>query len=124
MTTPFSDDSVFPRLGPPVPASPDGADYQLRSERALWERRASVASDVSSELIDAVENLRDVARFNHFGKCKEGEDFFNGLTLALNSLSSQWTEQSSRADALSLASTRAAREIEDTDSSGAGNLGS
>ncbi|MGV6991260.1 hypothetical protein ACUY3U_07320 [Gordonia amicalis] len=77
---------------------------------------------MSSELIDAIENLRDAARYNYFGKCNEGEDFFTGLTVALNSLTSQWTEQSSRADALSVACTRAAGEIEDADSSGAANL--
>ncbi|MDV7102681.1 hypothetical protein R4227_21920 [Gordonia amicalis] len=122
MSTPFSDDSLLPKPAPAMPVSPHGGEYLLRSERALWERRAAVASDVSSQLIEAIEKLRDAARYNHFGKCNEGEDFFTGLTLVLNSLTSQWTEQSSRADELSLACTRAAGDIEDADSSGAARL--
>jgi hypothetical protein len=122
VTTPFSDDSVFPRLGPPVPPSSDGADYQLRSERALWERRAEVARDAAKELSAAKRLLSGSGRTNKLGECTEGRDVTKAVRSAIESLSAELTDQALRATALSEQCSSAVSSFEDVDARGAASI--
>lgn len=67
MSTPFSDDSLLPKPAPAMPVSPHGDEYLLRSARAQWERRATVAADAASELKKAFNSLSAPIEANHSG---------------------------------------------------------
>ncbi|GAB84038.1 hypothetical protein GORBP_028_00420 [Gordonia rubripertincta NBRC 101908] len=119
MTTPFSDDSLLPSAAPAMPASPHGDEYQLRSERALWERRAAVAVDVAAALDTAFSDLKPVGKSNHLGDCVEGRDVTAGLRRAVISLSADIAAYANQATDLARQCRTAATEFESTDLAGA-----
>lgn len=122
MSTPFSDDSLLPRPVPAMPVSPHGDEYLLRSERALWERRAAVAADAASELTDAYNLLSAPIESNHFGDCVEGDRFFEGLVSAVSMLADQCRNHATRASLLGKQCRDAGAQIESVDREGAANL--
>lgn len=122
MTTPFSEDSLLPKPAPAMPVSPHGHEYLLRSERALWERRAAVAGDAAVELAKAKRLLAGAGRTNKLGECTEGRDVTRAVRSVIESLSAQLTDQTLQAKALSEQCRSAASEFEDTDARGAVNL--
>ena len=102
-----------------MPVSPHGRDYVLRAERAQWERRASVATRVRTELDGALRELNRALTVNHFGDCTEGKDVFAGAQRALARLSEQVTDHANTADELSRQCISAADQIEQADRGGA-----
>ncbi|MCR5976576.1 hypothetical protein GDN83_02190 [Gordonia jinghuaiqii] len=122
MTTPFSDDSLLPKAAPPMPVSPHGEATVLRSEHALWQRRAGVAAEVAAELARATRLLEGSARNNRFGDCIEGQQFTSSLRGALSSLSEQWRTLAINTDVLSDQCLVASSEIEHADSQGAADI--
>ncbi|GAB98517.1 hypothetical protein GONAM_02_00390 [Gordonia namibiensis NBRC 108229] len=102
-----------------MPSSPDGADYQLRSERALWEKRADVAAEVAATLDGAFFDLKSVGKSNHLGDCVEGRDVTAGLRRAITALSTDIAAQANRASDLAHQCRGAATDFEATDVAGA-----
>lgn len=119
MTTPFSDDSILPKPGPSTPASPHGDEYLLRSERALWERRAAVAADAAADLAKANSVLGNVGRANYLGDCVEGISVYDGLTAAVTSLKKELFAQVGLARDLGSQCEIAASTFENADREGA-----
>lgn len=119
MTTPFSDDSLLPKAAPAMPASPHGCEYLLRSERALWERRAAVAADAAADLAKANSDLGNIGRANYLGDCVEGLSVYNGLTTAVTSLKKELFAQVELARDLGSQCEIAASAIENADRDGA-----
>lgn len=91
----------------------------LRSERAQWERRAAVAAEASTELMDAQKKLNNVGWTNYFGDCVEGIAVYDGLKAALASLEDDLLSHAERASALSSECRAAGTTIEATDHDGA-----
>ncbi|WP_205635027.1 hypothetical protein [Gordonia terrae] len=102
-----------------MPVSPHGEATRLRSDRALWERRAAVAADAVAELDTAYTNLRKVVRVNYFGDCVEGDGVYEGLRRAVSSLTQEILSNSERANDLASLCKSAASDIELADTRGA-----
>ncbi len=81
VSTPFSDDSLLPKPAPAMPVSPHGDEYLLRSARAQWERRATVAADAASELKKAFNSLSAPIEANHFGGMHRGKPGLRGVPI-------------------------------------------
>lgn len=105
-----------------MPVSPHGDEYVLRSERALWERRAAAAADAASELTEAYDLLSAPIESNHFGDCLEGDQFFEGLVSAVSMLADQCRDHATRASLLSKQCRDAGAQIEGVDQQGAASL--
>jgi len=122
VTTPFSDDSLLPKPAPAMPASPDGLQYVLRSERTQWDRRASVATETAATLDSAIFDLNEVADRNVFGNCIEGTGFHNALVAVVNQLISNIDDCSRQAVALAQQCRHAGQAIAAADGNGAAVL--
>lgn len=105
-----------------MPVSPHGESTRLSSDRALWERRALVASDARDELKRAVAQLATTVSSNYFGDCIEGRQFSTALTRAVAGLTSELSAHASVAERLSAQCRHAATAIEGADREGAADI--
>lgn len=122
MTIPFSDDSLLPRPAPKMPVSPHGEQYTVRSERAAWEKRATVVAEVAEELDSAVVRLTSTRWTNHFGDCAEGIAVYERATSAVASLANSLSSLSDSASELARLSRRAGESFEASDTASARDI--
>lgn len=122
MSTPFSDGIVQPMDAPPMPVSPHGEATRLRSERALWERRAAVAADAMTELDSAVSLIGSVGWVNYFGDCVEGQRFHKALQTAIAALREQLSNDADSASQLGRMCVLAGEAIDASDRKGAADI--
>lgn len=105
-----------------MPVSPHGDVTTLRSESALWARRAAIAQDAAIEVARAVEVIQGTFRTNYFGDCVEGIRFHDALSGSLLRLVADLTEQSDRALALGEQCIDAGDGINEADAQSANSI--
>lgn len=102
-----------------MPVSPHGDEYLLRSARAQWERRATVAADAASELKKAFNSLSAPIEANHFGECIEGNQVYEAFLSAISKLAQECLEHATRAEQLSGQCRASGMSFDDADRQGA-----
>lgn len=105
-----------------MPISPHGEATTLRSERALWDRRAAVAADAMTELDSAVSLIGSVNWVNYFGDCVEGQQFHKALLTAVASLREQLSDNADAASHLGRMCVLAGEAIDASDRRGAADI--
>lgn len=105
-----------------MPVSPHGEATRLRSERALWERRAAVAADAMTELDSAVSLIGSVGWVNYFGDCVEGQRFHKALQTAIAALREQLSNDADSASQLGRMCVLAGEAIDASDRKGAADI--